>query len=102
MKLRLTVNQIAIAALLSVGIVTLSAVFSRYQGLIELQCNPGGCRVVIDGRPAADLDSNKTPHDTPHNSEPCEQLPDVESGVDNIGRALLVSHEESSESPPCE
>ena len=50
MKLGFTVNHIAILAVLSVGIVILSAVFSKYPGLIELQCNSDGCHVVIDGR----------------------------------------------------
>ena len=50
MKLRFTVNHIVIIAVASVGIVILSAVFSKYPGLIELQCNADGCHVVIDGR----------------------------------------------------
>ncbi|MFG6100543.1 hypothetical protein SPB21_35220 [Leptothoe sp. ISB3NOV94-8A] len=50
MKLGFTVNHIAIIAVASVGIVILSAVFSKYPGLIELQCNSDGCHVVIDGR----------------------------------------------------
>ncbi len=54
MKLGFTLNQIAIAALACVGVVVLSAVFSKYPGLIELQCTPDGCRVVIDGRPDSD------------------------------------------------
>lgn len=50
MKLGFTVNHIAILAVVSVGIVILSAVFSKYPGLIELQCNSDGCHIVIDGR----------------------------------------------------
>lgn len=43
-------NQIALAALLVAGGVALSAIFSGYTGLIELQCSSGGCRVVLDSR----------------------------------------------------
>ncbi|MEM9487122.1 MAG: hypothetical protein AAGA83_25910 [Cyanobacteria bacterium P01_F01_bin.116] len=58
MKLGFTFNQIAILAVLSVGVVILSAVYSKYPGLIELRCNSDGCHVVIDGR-----SPDKTPSD---------------------------------------
>ena len=50
MKLGFGLNQIAVAALLVVGGITVAAMFSGYTGLIELQCSSEGCRVVIDSR----------------------------------------------------
>ena len=105
MKLRFKVNQIAIAALLSVSIVTLSAVFSKYPGLIELQCNPGGCHVVIDGRPSNDLDDNNNPRGAPYTiSETCEQQQqnNIELETEDTDHTILASHEKSNESSPCE
>lgn len=50
MKPGFELNQIAIAALLVVGGIAVTAMFSGYTGLIELQCSSDGCRVVIDSR----------------------------------------------------
>lgn len=50
MKLGFSLNQIAVAALVVVGLVTIGAIFARYPGLIDMQCGSSGCRIVIDGR----------------------------------------------------
>ena len=50
MKLQNTVSQTFAIAAFVVGVISLTAVASKYPGFIELQCNTQGCRVVIDGR----------------------------------------------------
>lgn len=50
MKSRFGLNQIVIAALIVVGVIAVTGMFSGFSGFIELQCSSNGCRFVIDGR----------------------------------------------------
>lgn len=54
MKTGFRFNQIAVTALIIVGVIVIGAMTSRYAGLIELQCGAEGCKAVIDGRTAPD------------------------------------------------
>lgn len=50
MKIGFRFNQVAVTALIVVGVIATGAMTSRYAGLIELQCGSEGCKAVIDGR----------------------------------------------------
>ena len=50
MKIQNAVNKTFALALIAVSVIVLTAIFSHYPGLIELQCSTQGCGVVIDGR----------------------------------------------------
>ncbi|MEM9006229.1 MAG: hypothetical protein AAGE59_22215 [Cyanobacteria bacterium P01_F01_bin.86] len=50
MKSGFGLNQIAITALIVVGVIAVAGMFSDFPGIIELQCGSDGCRFVIDAR----------------------------------------------------
>lgn len=50
MKIQNTLNKTFVLALAVAFVIILTAIFSHYPGLIELQCSTQGCGVVIDGR----------------------------------------------------